>query len=77
MKKAYSKPEISFESFQMSTSIANDCGVIANQGDIINCEIYENGVAIFATGSDGNGDCSIDTYDCYHVSPESANVFGS
>lgn len=73
MKRAYSKPEIFFESFKMSTSIANTCpGLKANSGSGTECEYTENGTAIFA---DVNNDCEL--YDCYHVMTETSGIFGS
>jgi hypothetical protein len=73
MRKPYSKPEISFECFKMSSNIAAACsGLKANSGDMNSCEYIENGLAIFV---DGNNDC--DVYDCYHVMTETSGLFGS
>lgn len=74
MKKEYVKPEIVFESFKLTTSIANTCGGLqANQADGNECELVDSGWKIFISGV--NDDC--DPYTCYHVAPDSSNVFGS
>ena len=78
MKRAYSKPEIFFESFKLSSSIANTCdGLKCNTGDPLTCEvdISENGLemVLFTTGK--NGDCNTAT--CYHGPQLTTTVFGS
>jgi hypothetical protein len=79
MKKNYSKPEIVFESFKLSTSVAGNCddGYKANSGDITNCEIYDNGMSIFG---DINGSCFFkgdETKTCYHVPIDTIIIFSS
>lgn len=78
MKKAYSKPDIFFESFKLSSSIANTCeGLKGNSGDSENCEvdISDGGISItlFAVGV--NKDC--ESVECYHVSSSTTDIFGS
>ena len=84
MKKTYSKPEIMFESFTMSTNIAAGCentfglysrGVCGFPGDAPNMNIFNK---------NAGGDCTVDggdadEYDglCYHVPLESDNLFNS
>ncbi len=74
MKKEYVKPEIVFESFKMSSSIAVSCGEKISS-DINSCE-YEFGWDVFF--SDANQNCtSKDTMDCYDVPMHNTNVFVS
>ena len=84
MKKTYSKPEIMFESFTMSTNIAAGCEKTFGLYSRGACGIPTNtpGVTIF--NSTLNGDCTADggdsaTYNglCYHVPIESDNLFNS
>ena len=78
MKKAYSKPNIFFESFKLSSSIANTCdGLKCNTMDENQCEadITENDwdMVLFAVGV--NQDCNQAT--CYDIPANTGNVFGS
>lgn len=84
MKKVYTKPEIMFEDFTLSTSIAS-CGFEATHdtslgkwgckgyqlrsGDIVFMAEYNGCVTVEADG-DYNGYC-------YHVPTISLNLFGS
>ena len=81
MKKHYEAPEILFEDFSLSTSIAAGCD------KIINPVLYECGVnypgvgVIFVTGASGcvekvDDGFTNDGY-CYHVPEESRNMFNS
>ena len=72
MKKAYSKPEIAFECFQMSSNIATCSGLIANSGSEATCEVFENGVSVFSAE---NQNCFL--YECYDVPTKTLEVFGS
>ena len=79
MKKNYSKPEIVFESFKLTSSIANTCaGLKGNQTDGNQCELEINdggfSIVVFNTGLDTN-DCQ--DINCYHVTAASPDVFGS
>jgi hypothetical protein len=79
MKKNYSKPEIVFESFKLSTSIAGDCeeGYKANFGNSGDCVYSDGGVSIF--GND-NTNCLFkgDEKDtCYDVPLVGIVIFGS
>ncbi|MBP3368024.1 MAG: hypothetical protein J6L71_01200 [Clostridia bacterium] len=70
MKKIYVKPEIKFESFKMSSSIANDCAVSVNEIDV------PDGYNLFVTGCEvvpADGDFG----GCYHVPTAETKVFGS
>ena len=82
MKKTYSKPQIMFESFSMSTNIAAGCEKtfgLYSRGD---CGIPTNvpGMTIFNL----DGGCTVAGGEeakynglCYHVPLESDNLFNS
>lgn len=79
MKKTYSKPQIAYESFEMSQSIAANCEYISNLGKFIcSIEIFD-GFTIFTDGSNGcdskppEGDNKI----CYDVPSDYVGVFSS
>lgn len=67
MKKTYVKPELSFESFELSASIATGCGMITkNSADIINC-YFDDGISrIFDVSETGHA--------CNHGPDESGKV---
>ena len=64
MKKKYNKPLLTFESFQLTTSIAAGCTVLA---DVVGGETYVNGFPVNYTDE---ANC---TDNCYHV-PDGAQV---
>ena len=83
MKKVYSKPEILFESFAMSTNIAAGCYYtnVTHGRDEYGCGykldrynkvIFTSGMGCTTTEDDGdyNGIC-------YHVPSEESNLFNS
>lgn len=86
MRKTYSKPEIMFEDFTMSTSIAvgcegivgnptkGSCAVLTSSGDKIFTSTV--GECVFKPSDMGSND---DTWDgfCYHVPVEYNNLFNS
>ena len=73
MKRAYSKPEIFFESFKLSSSIAYTCeGDKGNQGSKETCTFDDNGYAIFLSKETG---CIV--YVCYDVPQADTTIFGS
>ena len=82
MKKTYTKPQISFESFLMSTSIAAGCEAKADtQANYNTCGKDFSGVTVFAVGYLG---CNFQIEKdnefngvCYHVPSETNNVFNS
>ena len=87
MKKEYSKPEIFFEDFCLSTSISVGCDRIVGNPSEGNCAVKGTGdVAIFTSemtricsftpGSFGQPE---DTWDgfCYHVPVETSDLFNS
>ena len=77
MKKEYSKPQIVFDSFQLSQSIAGNCDFISNFAAEV-CMILEPETGDIVFGSD----CPFtvpganDTI-CYHVPVEDWNVYSS
>ena len=88
MKKVYSMPEIVFENFSLSTSIAGDCEVKTRLPSNNDCGLEFTGLGkVFldtmggCTGSDGypvpdaNGDGEYGGI-CYHV-PYGENLFNS
>lgn len=88
MKKVYSKPEIVFESFSLSVSIAACQNEPVFGEDIVGgCKGYfdeQFGAVIFVSEGTGcvfhDGDKEFGTGDntiCYHVPVNSANLFGS
>ena len=86
MRKAYSKPEIMFEDFTLSTNIASGCETIVDNPSKGSCAISgSGGINVFdgtipaceyTPGDMGTAD---DTYDgaCYHVPSDSSSLFNS
>lgn len=86
MKKTYTKPEISFESFLMSTNVASTCEeIIDNQGRGVCALLGSGGVQVF---TDKILNCldypadfgePEDQYNgfCYHVPVDDSNLFNS
>ncbi len=81
MKKVYSKPEIIFEDFALSTNIAGNCEVKTNTPSQMQCAYYSDfDEAVFL---DTIQACSTypseGVYDgfCYHVPTEDKNLFNS
>lgn len=86
MKKQYSKPEIMFESFVMSTSIAGDCeGEPVNNPVRYSCGIPGStpGLNLFSSNITGTNGCHVSSEDdpndqfCYHNPTEYTNLFNS
>ena len=48
MKKTYCKPQIAFESFELTSSIAAGCAIPANQNLDGQCSITIGGMDLFA-----------------------------
>ena len=83
MKRTYSKPDVVFESFSLSTSIAtgcefqlnlpnsNGCGYMASSGYIVFME-HVQGCAVKVNGGEPIADGL-----CYQVPNESRNLFDS
>ena len=80
MKKTYTKPEISFESFLMSTNIAGECELdtkmpTADKG----CGYPTRGGVVFVEGTQCTTYPQDGLYNgfCYHVPTEYSNLFNS
>lgn len=78
MKKTYVKPQIVFESFQLSTSIAASCDLLGSQSAQYVCPVTdpETEFTIFTELCDTvpvGGNDSI----CYNVSEQNWTVFSS
>lgn len=87
MKKTYSKPEILFEDFTMSTNIATGCeGTVGNPAKGTCAVVGTGNIAVFTgtisacdftpTEVGGKNDDEWDGF-CYHVSTEYNNLFNS
>ncbi len=80
--KKYTKPEIFFEDFSLSTSIAACANEAQFSGEFNPCKGYEfaPGVILFVNAETGcnvyNNTDQNDEY-CYHVPNTSLNLFGS
>ena len=75
MKKAYSKPIITFESFTLSTNIAAGCEYRTTSEALL----FPGVGYVFVSGCDypvGTDDGQYNGI-CYHVPIEAANVFAS
>ena len=88
MKKKYSQPDIAFDSFSLSTSIAGNCEFKTNTPAAEACSIPMDGLGnVFLTTIEackGAGNTPITdeqsyAYNgfCYHVPVENANLFNS
>jgi hypothetical protein len=81
MKKAYSKPEILFEDFSVSSSIATGCAVISNN-NVYDCKVTmpfgeDVSITLFAKGSCEYGYPGDYDNICYHVPTVSWNIYTS
>ena len=79
MKKTYSKPEITFDSFAASTSIAAGCEFINDMQGSGTCGYPTRNGVIFVTNVSGCEYKEPDNNDalCYHVPINSSNIFNS
>ena len=80
MKKTYSKPEILFESFSISTSIAAGCELDTPLPSYEeNCGYPIKGAVLFVTGAQCTNVPQDGKYNgfCYHVPVETSNLFNS
>lgn len=82
MRKKYSKPEIAFESFTMSTSIAAGCEMKTSlPSSEESCGYPIRGGVVFVEGAacdtyPQSPDGSYDGF-CYHVPADTNNLFNS
>lgn len=84
MRKAYSKPEILFESFTLSTNIAGSCKTDTYLPSNDQCGLDFSGLIVFMEGMGGCTDIQVGNEGgdgefngiCYHV-PYGDNLFNS
>jgi hypothetical protein len=83
MKKNYSKPEIVFESFKMTTSVAGPCVHKGNSSDQNTCD-FDTGVgvifaqALVCNEADGEFNVQDGEFDfCYDTPTADQRVFAS
>lgn len=80
MKREYTRPDIYFDSFSMTSSIANTCEVQATYAENICGVRMTESVTLFVSGIT---DCTFEVQDgeydtlCYHVPADNYNVFNS
>lgn len=79
MKKKYTKPQIVFENFSLSTSIAGACEVKTHTPAARECGYDMGGYTVFLTDITG---CSFKIEEnkygfCYHVPIDTNNLFNS
>ena len=81
MKKRYTKPEIMFEDFSLSTSIATSCEfgashsqyVCAYEDEFLEAVIFTADISACTTIMQDGAHNGI----CYHVPSEASNIFAS
>lgn len=78
-KLAYSKPNVEFVDFTLSSNIAANCSQIATTSDVNTCFYEENGLIVFVTTDSG---CTFPTGNsednfCYHVPFDDKRIFAS
>lgn len=84
MRKAYSKPEILFESFTLNTNIAGDCETKTNLASNSQCGMDFSGIVVFMENMGGCTGIKVESEGgdgefngiCYHV-PYGENLFNS
>ncbi len=82
MKKTYTKPEILFESFTLSTNINAGCEKPTNLPSWDQCGLDFSGLVVFMTDMSGCTDIKVDADKdfngiCYHTPTDLNNVFAS
>lgn len=82
MKKPYSKPQILFESFSLSSSIAGDCEVKTDTQAAGTCGVSFGTITIFVGSAEGCAyKVGVDDGDynglCYHIPLDVYNLFNS
>lgn len=76
MKKTYSKPTISFENFQMTSSIAGSCAFNDTATTRESCSVDMDGFNIFVSACEFPP-LGSDSEICYDVPMDDTRVFGS
>ena len=80
MKKTYAKPQIVFESFQLTANIAGDCNTKPNSTNEATCGYNDNGWIVFQNSAVCNVQVGPDGKHnglCYHVPTGDMSVFTS
>ena len=85
MKRTYSKPEIMFESFTLSTNIAGDCERIVGNPTKGSCGVPGSapGINVFTSDMDGANGCTVPNFTdeldgyCYHTPESNYTLFNS
>lgn len=85
MRKSYTKPQILFENFALSTNIASGCETISGLQAAGNCGFDFSGLMVFVSKETGCSDIQVapggDDGEfngiCYHVPTETNNLFNS
>lgn len=82
MRKAYSKPEIFFEDFSLTSSIAAGCGITTDLQNAGTCGVSVSGYNVFFTGMQGCNDIPVSIDGefnglCYHTPVEANLLFNS
>ena len=80
MKKTYAKPQIVFESFQLTANIAGDCNTRPNSANEATCGYNDNGWIVFQNDAVCNFPAVPDGKHnglCYHVPTGDISVFTS
>ena len=80
MKKTYAKPQIVFESFQLTANIAGGCNTGPNSADEATCGYNDNGWIVFQNSAVCNFPAGPDGKHnglCYHVPTGDMSVFTS
>ena len=82
MRKAYSKPDIMFEDFSLSTSIADNCSVKTRTYHQWSCGVQFGTLTVFTTevvGCRQSGNIAVTNGEfnglCYHVPHNGQNLF--
>lgn len=80
MKKSYVKPQIAFESFQLSTSIAASCALLGSQSAQYICPVTDPDSGFILFTDDVASPCDtapVGGSICYDVPVANWNVFSS
>lgn len=80
MKKTYAKPQIVFESFQLTANIAGGCNTSPNSTNEATCGYNDNGWIVFQNSAVCNVYADQDGKHnrlCYHVPTGDISVFTS
>lgn len=79
MKKAYVKPELYFEDFELSENMATGCGMITKQLGKDACGFDDGVTTIFISTNTGCKYTAEDGYGsiCYHVPTDAGMLFTS